>query len=200
MPNSTDESGAPRTKPLMVFDGDCGFCRAWIEYWKQLTGERVEYAPYQEAASQFPDVPREEFTAAVQIFLPDGERRGGAYAAFTALAIGEKTRELWAYEHVPGFATVSEAAYRRIAAHRSAAYRITKLLWGIPPRRESYALATELFLRALGVIYLIAFVSFGVQAAGLIGSHGFIRSRKPLTRYGGITATPRSACCPASSS
>jgi hypothetical protein len=39
--------------------------------------------------------------------------------------------------------------------------------------------ATELFLRALGAIYLIAFVSFGVQADGLIGSHGIL----PLTNY-----------------
>ena len=161
-----------REKPLMVFDGDCGFCRAWIEYWKELTGDRVAYAPFQEAAAQFPDVPREQFAAAVQIFLPGGQRRSGAHAALTAMAIGEKTRLLSAYEHVPGFAAVAEAAYRTIAAHRSAAYTITKLLWGVPVRRQTYALATELFLRALGIIYLIAFVSFGVQASGLIGSNG----------------------------
>ncbi|HTT64884.1 MAG TPA: lipase maturation factor family protein [Bryobacteraceae bacterium] len=34
--------------------------------------------------------------------------------------------------------------------------------------------ATSLFLKALGAIYLIAFVSFGVQAGGLIGSHGIL--------------------------
>jgi predicted DCC family thiol-disulfide oxidoreductase YuxK len=156
----------------MVFDGDCGFCRAWIEYWKELTGERVAYAPFQEAAAQFPNLPREQFAEAVQIFLPDGQRRSGAHAALTAIAIGDKTWLLSAYEHVPGFAAVAEAAYRTIAAHRSAAYTITKLLWGVPVRRQTYALATELFLRALGIIYLIAFVSFGVQASGLIGSNG----------------------------
>ena len=36
-----------------------------------------------------------------------------------------------------------------------------------------------LFLKALGLIYLIAFVSFGVQADGLVGSQGIL----PLTRY-----------------
>lgn len=156
----------------MVFDGDCGFCRAWIEYWKERTGERVEYAPFQEAAAQFPDVPREQFAEAVQIFLPGGERRSGAHAALTARGIGDKTWLLSAYEHVPGFAAVAEAAYSTIAAHRSAAYTITRMLWGVPVRRQTYALATELFLRALGIIYLIAFVSFGVQASGLIGSNG----------------------------
>jgi hypothetical protein len=34
--------------------------------------------------------------------------------------------------------------------------------------------ATQLFLKALGAIYLIAFVSFGVQATGLIGSQGIL--------------------------
>jgi hypothetical protein len=34
--------------------------------------------------------------------------------------------------------------------------------------------ATWLFLKALGAIYLIAFVSFGVQAGGLIGSQGIL--------------------------
>jgi hypothetical protein len=34
--------------------------------------------------------------------------------------------------------------------------------------------ATGLFLKALGAIYLIAFVSFGVQAGGLVGSRGIL--------------------------
>src|ERR1700722_5147813 len=36
-----------------------------------------------------------------------------------------------------------------------------------------------LFLKALGIVYLIAFLSFGVQADGLIGSHGVL----PLDNY-----------------
>jgi len=38
---------------------------------------------------------------------------------------------------------------------------------------------TTVFLKALGAIYLIAFVSFGVQAAGLIGSRGIL----PVANY-----------------
>jgi len=33
-------------RPFLVFDGECPFCRAWVEYWKHLTGDRVLYAPY----------------------------------------------------------------------------------------------------------------------------------------------------------
>ena len=35
-------------RPLLVFDGECPFCRAWVDYWKRLTGDRIDYAPYQE--------------------------------------------------------------------------------------------------------------------------------------------------------
>jgi hypothetical protein len=37
-----------------------------------------------------------------------------------------------------------------------------------------YQITSWLFLRALGLIYFSAFVSFGVQAMGLIGSHGIV--------------------------
>ena len=31
--------GEPR--PLLVYDGDCGFCGYWAPYWQKLTGDRV---------------------------------------------------------------------------------------------------------------------------------------------------------------
>lgn len=167
-------------RPLLIFDGDCGFCRVWVEYWKGLTGERVSYAPFQEAAERLPQVSREEFTSAVKLILPDGEVRSGAHAAFTALAsVPDKRWPLWLYEHLPGTRTVCEAAYGVIARHRSVALRATRLLWGIPVRPETYNVTSWLFLRLLGAIYLVAFASFGVQAAGLIGSHGIL----PVTDF-----------------
>jgi hypothetical protein len=43
---SMDRDQLPR--PLLVFDGDCSFCWAWVEYWKDSTGNRVDYSPFQE--------------------------------------------------------------------------------------------------------------------------------------------------------
>lgn len=167
--------GEAHDRPLLVFDGDCGFCRAWVEYWKCQTGDRLLYASFQEVGERFPQVSREEFAAAVRLILPDGEVRSGAHAAFTALAsVPDKRRILWMYERLPGAAALCEAGYGVIARHRSLAYWVTRVLWGIPLRPETYELTTWLFLRLLGAIYLVAFVSFGVQAAGLIGSHGIL--------------------------
>ena len=66
--------------PELVFDGDCSFCRAWVEYWKQITGNRVIYVPYQELGARFPDIPRDEFAAAVQLIMPNGRAFSGAHA------------------------------------------------------------------------------------------------------------------------
>ena len=47
-------SNPPAERPLMAFDGDCGFCRFWIERWRGATGSKVDYEPYQKVASQYP--------------------------------------------------------------------------------------------------------------------------------------------------
>jgi predicted DCC family thiol-disulfide oxidoreductase YuxK len=162
-------------RPLLVFDGDCPFCRAWVDYWKCLTGDRVHYAPYQEVAPQFPDVSREEFASAAKCILPGGEVRSGAHAVFSVLGyVPGKRWMLWCYERVPLFAPVSEAAYGVFARQRLLFFRVTKLLWGVPVRPSTYTTASWLFLRLLAAVYLIAFASFGVQAAGLIGSRGIL--------------------------
>jgi len=177
-------------RPLLVFDGDCSFCRAWVEYWQRLTGERVLYAPYQEIDSRFPNLPRKDFASAVTLFLPSGEVRSGAHAVFSVVAlVPGKSWMLWLYAHFPGFAWIAEMVYRVVARHRSFCLWVTRALWGIPIEVESFGIASWLFLRTLGAVYLFAFASFAVQAAGLIGSHGispvgeFLRSVREY--YGG---------------
>jgi lipase maturation factor 1 len=48
------------------------------------------------------------------------------------------------------------------------------LLWGNSEGPHTYVLVRWLFLRLLGVIYLIAFGSLGVQMLGLVGSSGIL--------------------------
>ncbi len=75
----------------MIYDGDCGFCRGWIRRWQLATGDRVEYAPFQEAAERFPHIPREQFARAVHLIEPNGDVLTGARAVFRSLAFGEQT-------------------------------------------------------------------------------------------------------------
>ena len=169
------EAPAASVRPLLIYDGDCGFCGYWARYWQKLTGDRVEYRPYQEVLAQYPAIPEAEFQRAVQFIAPDGQRASGAEASFLTLAHA-RGKGFWLalYRYLPGFAAVSELAYAFIAKHRPAFFRVSLMLWGRNHEPPRYELVSFLFLRLFGLITLSAFVSFAVQAQGLIGSHGIL--------------------------
>ncbi len=152
-------------KPALLFDGDCRFCLLWVHYWKHLTGDRVTY-------SAAPGLTAVEFRR-------DGSASRGARAVFELLAFAGTRGWLWFYKNIPGFRPASEWTYRVIAAHRRFFYGVSRLLWGKEIRPSRYFLARSIFLKILALVYFIAFFSFGVQAAGLIGSRGIL----PLGNY-----------------
>jgi predicted DCC family thiol-disulfide oxidoreductase YuxK len=170
----------PSTRPTLVFDGTCGICRTWVDYWQKLTGDRILYRPYQEAAPDFPAIPLEEFKRAMQLIEPDGQAYAGAAADFRLLRYTPGCGFWWwAYEHVPGLAAISEAAYTFLSRRRGLLAFFTRLLWGIPLEPERYDVVAWLFLRGLGLIYVAAFASLAVQIRGLVGSDGIV----PISQY-----------------
>lgn len=138
-----------------------------------MTMGKVDYTTYQKATDRFPEIPPDEFNRSLVLIQPDGTVAFAADAVYCSLAY-RRSREwlAWSYHHVPGFAAVSETGYGLIARHRKFASAVTRLLWGKGVRRPTYIWARRWFLRALGAIYLIAFVSLWVQADGLVGSNG----------------------------
>jgi len=64
-------------------------------------------------------------------------------------------------------------------------------LVGASEGRASYDVTRWVFLRALGVIYLIAFVSLWVQIRGLIGSQGILPAAEYLTALKGYLGAER---------
>jgi len=161
-------------RALLVYDADCGFCVYWARYWQKLTGNAVNYRPYQEVASQYPQIRRADFQRAVQYIAGD-RLASAAEASFLTLSHAPG-QGFWLtlYRRLPGFAAMAEWIYAFIAAHRSAFHRVSLFLWGREHEPPRYDLVSFVFLRLLGLIYLAAFVSFGVQALGLIGSQGIL--------------------------
>ena len=180
----------PPPKALLIWDGDCDFCRLWIERWREMTAGKVDYTTYQEAANRFPEIPPNEFDRSLVLIQPDGTVVFAAEAACRSLA-NRRSREWlgWTYDHVPGFSAASETGYAFIARHRKFASTITRLLWGKDMRRPTYFWARRWFLRALGVIYLIAFVSLWVQVDGLVGSNGMLPVNQFLSAVRGQVGT-----------
>jgi predicted DCC family thiol-disulfide oxidoreductase YuxK len=162
---------APRS--TLTFDGNCAFCRKWVDFWHTLTGDRVDYR-----ASTAP-------LRSVEYDTSDGHYIG-AEAVFQLLApVSGYEWMLRVYRHIPGLALLAELLYRLVATHRTAADRITTALWGERIERPTYHKASGIFSRALAFIYLVAFASFGMQARGLVGSQGIL----PIAMYFRIAAT-----------
>jgi predicted DCC family thiol-disulfide oxidoreductase YuxK len=169
-------------RPLLVYDGECGFCRLWIERWKFYTRETVDYAPFQEAANRFPEIPPEKFQRSVQLIEHGGRVSSGAEAVFRTLAYANQKWFLRAYRSLPGFRAVSEWFYRLVARNRDTFLKITRFLWGKHVRPSTYFLAQFAFLRFLAVIFFIAFLSLWVQVLGLIGQNGILPAT-PFLNY-----------------
>jgi lipase maturation factor 1 len=170
----------PPSKPLLIWDGECDFCRLWIERWREITARKVDYATYQEAAHQFPDISVEQFKRAMVLIDPNGETFFAAEAVYRSLRYAFSRRWLaWSYDHVPGFAAISEIAYKFIARHRGLSSTLTRLVWGKDVRPPTYFWARRWFLRVLGLTYLIAFTSLWIQVDGLVGSNGV----SPLNQF-----------------
>lgn len=161
-------------RPLLIYDGNCAFCRYCVEYSRSATGDVVEYQPYQAVQKDFPDISEAEFGAAIQLVQPGGIVTSGARAAFQTLALGGHRCWAFCYTSLPLFGALSEWGYRRVAAHRGACHCLCKLLFGETLQVASLTLTTWLFLRLLALVYLAAFVSFTLQAPGLIGSQGIL--------------------------
>jgi predicted DCC family thiol-disulfide oxidoreductase YuxK len=168
-------------KPLIIWDGDCHFCRRWIERWREITRDEVDYEISQKVGDRFPEIPREQFERSVIYIETDGAVYSGAEAVFRSLRCRSSKKWLaWSYYHFPGFAPVSESLYKIISCNRRFASVITRLLWGNDVRPPTYFAARRWFLRAVGLIFLIAFVSLWVQIDGLIGSNGITPVREFL--------------------
>jgi predicted DCC family thiol-disulfide oxidoreductase YuxK len=158
----------PDRKPLLIYDGHCGFCKIWIDYWKRITGDRIDYAPSQEVGGQFPQIPAKAFSQSVQLVRPDGTVISGARAVFETLG-HEKS-----YERARVLAWIAEGVYGFIAARRTLSYWVTRIAFGTRIEPSRFETTQWIFLRLLAVVYAIAFLSLSTQITGLIGARGIL--------------------------
>ncbi len=167
-------------KPLMVYDGDCGFCRRWIGRWKKVTAEAVDYEPYQTAAGRFPQTPEAEFKRAVYLFEPGGRVTHGAEAVFRSLSTNRFLKWLPAFcAKVPVFLSVSEKIYQWVAQNRSLLSRSGSCGLSQADEAPSYFLSRWAFLKCLALANLFAFGSLRGQLEALVGTQGI----EPVLRY-----------------
>jgi predicted DCC family thiol-disulfide oxidoreductase YuxK len=170
----------PALRPVLVYDGACGFCTFWVRRWQHITEDRVVYRTSQDAASEYPQIAPENFETAIYLIYPDGTYFSGAKGVFKALATTFHKLPLWAYEKLPGFAPVSERVYKFVADNREFFSRLTRWVWGSSLGRPTWHLARRLFLIIVGLVYFFAFTSLASQIEGLIGKEGILPAQNFL--------------------
>jgi predicted DCC family thiol-disulfide oxidoreductase YuxK len=109
----------PLERPVVLFDGDCMFCRRWAERWRDAAGDRIDFEAAQTAGGRYPEIPSAEFERAVQLIGTDGRVFSGVGAILRVRA--HATHRSWllaAYERVPLLAAAAETVYRLVARHR----------------------------------------------------------------------------------
>jgi predicted DCC family thiol-disulfide oxidoreductase YuxK len=120
-------STAPRQLPVLVFDGDCGFCTTCADWLTRTFPHAFDVVPYQLADLSTLGLTEDECAAAVQWVGRGSARARGAAAVAAALRAGGADRPglvgwLASVGGVicvaPPISWVSAGAYRWVSANR----------------------------------------------------------------------------------
>ena len=148
----------PKDIPLMAWDGDCGFCHYWVIKWKILTGDRVNYQPFQEVYKDFPDIDLKYFRQAIRFIDTDGQVYSGPGAVFQALhRYGNKWKWVMPlYRCIQPFRFLSDRFYAFVSRNRVRMYNIVIRLMGRNPARPKHYWIYYLGILLLLVIGVVA--------------------------------------------
>lgn len=109
---------AARAQPVLVYDGDCGFCTSSVRLLERI-GARAETVPWQRADLPGLGLTEEVAAASVQWVETDGAIHSGHEAVAAALV---SAGGIWAPAGRlllrPGISPLAAGAYRLVAANR----------------------------------------------------------------------------------
>ena len=111
----------PAILPVLVFDGDCGFCTTSARFLARwvVRARSVSVAPWQQMDLAGLGLTREQCQAAVQWVGRDAEVASGHAAIAASLRAGHLVwRPLGALLVAPGFSWLAGRLYSWVAAHR----------------------------------------------------------------------------------
>ncbi|MFP2912955.1 lipase maturation factor family protein, partial [Pyxidicoccus sp. 3LFB2] len=171
---------APR--PLVLFDGDCGFCRRWVARWQLSTRGHVRFEAGRWWHRWLLGIRKADMRKAMQLVEPSGRVSQGAEAVFRMLAWSPRasTRMASKVGLLPGVLHVAKGAYALIARNRRTAARVDAWLFGRAVVPRDYRRVRWAFLRLMGGTFFVAFTSLGRQVLGLYGTRGLRPVRERL--------------------
>lgn len=108
-----------RTRPVLVYDGDCGICTRCVSFVEQHLSQQIDIVAWQHADLAALKLSQAECEAAVQWVLPDGTVHSAHLAVAGLLRYsGGLWRVLGVVIALPLVRTIAAIVYRWIAANR----------------------------------------------------------------------------------
>ncbi len=109
------------TRPVLLFDGGCGFCRTWVNRlarWDRAG--RIALVPSQEraAVAGLPHIDQAELDRAMHFVTPDGRVSRGARVLPDLLRYLPGGALLRPVLFIPGVLALGDRVYAHIAANR----------------------------------------------------------------------------------
>lgn len=148
----------PIDKPMMVYDGECGFCKYWVIRWKKMSEDKINFQPFQNVYDRFTDIDKEHFKQAVRYIDLNGNIYSGPGAAYYTYFKRNKVKYLFKwYQEKIWFRKLNDKLYQFIAVNRSFIFKVCIKLIGENPKETKY----------YWIFYLITFI-------GLITLLGFL--------------------------
>ena len=106
-------------RPLMIFDGDCGFCTASVNAIRRWIKPKCAIEPWQQTDLGTFGLTPEQCTQAVQFVSADGRVNAGSRAVMAMLRTAPQPWPVvGSIGDAPGIAWIAEHVYRWIATNR----------------------------------------------------------------------------------
>lgn len=114
----------PNEKPVVLFDGECNFCRSQIDLIRRMDGkDRLVMLSLHDPSvrERFPDLTKDQLMEQMWIVTADGRRFGGAFAVRYLATILPILWPIMPLMYIPYSMHVWQPLYRFVARNR---YRI----------------------------------------------------------------------------
>ena len=145
--------------PVMVWDGECQFCKLCTDRFNSLANDDIEFIPFQDLPNKYPNAPDLDYKKSVVFFI-NNQTYTGAAAVFSFYNTIGKKWPLRLYDRFKIFSKISEMFYRFIANKRRLFRLIVNAFWGSNFLPDTYKISGWIYGRLLGLVGLIAFFSF----------------------------------------
>ncbi len=155
------------TQNELIYDGECGFCLAWITHFFGDKTNTIHLTPFQTLHYPYKRVSMQAFKRAVHYVDGENPMHVGAAAVFKSLSDTHKAPFFWRlYQKLPLFRKFSEWLYMRIANNR--------YLLGAWARPSEYRHISMGIIKGVGGAFFIAFLSLYSQLIPLFGQDGIM--------------------------